>query len=573
MRELSRKELVRSARRSSIAGEAEYAFSHVLARDVAYGSLPRASRAARHVAAARWIEAKSADRIEDQADILAHHYSTALELARAAGQVEWAAELETPAFRFLSLAGERALGLDTAAALASLERALALAPPGHPERAAALARFGETAFQAGRYGEAATALDEAIARSREAGDLPAAARAMGLLSPVLSKLGDARAFTLPAEALALVEPLGSSPELVAALTEVARADALAGRSGTAIRVADRALEVAASLGLSRPARALGYRGSARADAGDAGGLDDFRAAIALAVAAGQGREAALLHYNLSEQLAMFEGPAPAFDVARAGLAYAEARGLAEIADVLSVNLIDPDRGEFAETLALAARIAPRLEAAGDVFALLSVREIEAIVRAIRGDARLAVPWLGWLVSAARATAGPQRILRSLASAASARAALGERAAAAALLAEVEAFPAARGDADYAKLLPMMVRTALAIGDPGLAERMVDGFEPRHPYGDHALVATTAMLAEARGDPAALPVYADAAGRWERFGVVPERAFALLGQGRCLAALGRPSEARGPLGEARAVFERLGAAPALVEVDAILSTVS
>ena len=52
LRELSRKELVRPARRSSIEGEAEYAFWHVLARDVAYGQLPRASRASRHVAAA-----------------------------------------------------------------------------------------------------------------------------------------------------------------------------------------------------------------------------------------------------------------------------------------------------------------------------------------------------------------------------------------------------------------------------------------------------------------------------------------------------------------------------------------
>ena len=40
LRELSRKELVRPARRSSIEGEAEYAFWHVLARDVAYGQLP-----------------------------------------------------------------------------------------------------------------------------------------------------------------------------------------------------------------------------------------------------------------------------------------------------------------------------------------------------------------------------------------------------------------------------------------------------------------------------------------------------------------------------------------------------
>ena len=59
LRELSRKELVHPVRRSSIEGEAEYSFWHILARDVTYAQLPRASRASRHVAAAGWIESQS----------------------------------------------------------------------------------------------------------------------------------------------------------------------------------------------------------------------------------------------------------------------------------------------------------------------------------------------------------------------------------------------------------------------------------------------------------------------------------------------------------------------------------
>ncbi len=115
-----------------MAGEAEYAFWHVLARDVAYNQLPRASRATRHVAAAGWIESKAPGRVEDLADMLAYHYTAALDLARRTGNTDQAAELEAPALRFLTLAGERALGLDTAAALASFERALMLTPEGHP---------------------------------------------------------------------------------------------------------------------------------------------------------------------------------------------------------------------------------------------------------------------------------------------------------------------------------------------------------------------------------------------------------------------------------------------------------
>jgi predicted ATPase len=45
---LERKEFVQRARPSSVAGEAEYAFRHVLLRDVAYAQIPRAGRAGKH---------------------------------------------------------------------------------------------------------------------------------------------------------------------------------------------------------------------------------------------------------------------------------------------------------------------------------------------------------------------------------------------------------------------------------------------------------------------------------------------------------------------------------------------
>ena len=105
---LERKEFVRRERRSSVATETEYAFRHVLVRDVAYGQVPRALRAEKHRLAAEWIEALSADR-EDRAEMLAHHYLSALEFARAAGQeVESIAERARVALRE---AGDRAYTL------------------------------------------------------------------------------------------------------------------------------------------------------------------------------------------------------------------------------------------------------------------------------------------------------------------------------------------------------------------------------------------------------------------------------------------------------------------------------
>jgi predicted ATPase len=85
LRMLGRKEFVRRDRRSSVAGETEYAFAHTLLRDVAYQQIPRALRAEKHVRAATWIEALSPDRRGDSADLLAHHYQAAIELRAAAG--------------------------------------------------------------------------------------------------------------------------------------------------------------------------------------------------------------------------------------------------------------------------------------------------------------------------------------------------------------------------------------------------------------------------------------------------------------------------------------------------------
>ncbi len=116
----------------------------------------------------------------------------------------------------------------------------------------------------------------------------------------------------------------------------------------------------------------------------------------------------------------------------------------------------------------------------------------------------------------------------------------------------------------------MVRTALAIDNPELAKRLVASVEPRHPYGQHALVTANAAVAEAVGDlDAAANGYADAAERWQSFGVVPEQAFALLGQGRCLVAIGRTAEASPVLNQAREIFQALQAAPALAETDLLL----
>ena len=102
---LERRELVRRERRSSVAGETEYAFRHALLRDVAYGQIPRAQRAELHRRVALWIEALG--RAEDMAELRAHHWLNAADYARQAG-IE-AHDLERHARSALVEAADRAL--------------------------------------------------------------------------------------------------------------------------------------------------------------------------------------------------------------------------------------------------------------------------------------------------------------------------------------------------------------------------------------------------------------------------------------------------------------------------------
>jgi class 3 adenylate cyclase/tetratricopeptide (TPR) repeat protein len=574
LRALSRKGLVRPVRRSSIEGQAEYTFWHVLTRDVAYGQLPRASRASRHVAAARWIGSTAPERVEDVADILAYHYATALELARAAGRVEQATEIEAPALKFLSLAGERALGLDTAAALSHLERALALSPPGHPERPQALARFARASFQAARYGEAVEALEEAIALFRVRRDLQALAAAMIDLSSLLTRLGDPRRRAVAAEALVLLEPLGPSPEYIDALATMASLEALEGSFERAGELAGRALTLAEELGSPRRAHALNTRASCRLALGQPGGFEDYRAAIEFADRAGQGRPAVTSYNNLGVDLLGFEGPAASLEVLREGIAYAKARGLTETVDVLTQSTLDAllDAGETEQALVIVTETLPQLEATGDVFDLVWARGVQTRILQMQGRAEQVVDMLDWLEATARGIEDPQIVVCGLGSSALARAALGQADRVAPLIEELETFPGSRDTASHSALLPSLMRTTLGLRQHALAERLVAGLEPHTPYAEHALVSANGALVEARGDlRSATDAYADAADRWERFGVVPEQAFALLGLGRCLIRQARIAEAASVLRRAREIFERLRAAPALAETDALLAS--
>ena len=79
--ELERRDVIHHRDESSIAGDREYQFEHILIRDVAYERLPRGRRAELHVRFSEWIGGLPSGEHE-LVEILAHHLEQACKLAR-----------------------------------------------------------------------------------------------------------------------------------------------------------------------------------------------------------------------------------------------------------------------------------------------------------------------------------------------------------------------------------------------------------------------------------------------------------------------------------------------------------
>ena len=109
---LQEKDLVVPSAGSRLAGEHEYAFKHVLIRDVAYSTLPKSVRAWKHAQVGGFIEERAADRSEGVVAMVADHYGRAAALG-ADAEIEQS-ELERinqKALSALEAAGDAAASL------------------------------------------------------------------------------------------------------------------------------------------------------------------------------------------------------------------------------------------------------------------------------------------------------------------------------------------------------------------------------------------------------------------------------------------------------------------------------
>ncbi len=470
-------------RPSSVPGREAYGFAHGLIREVAYGRLPRAARARRHLAAARWLEAEVGDRSDEWAESLARHYASAAELGAASGEREVVEDASGPAIRWLVGAGDRAARVDVAAAFAAFERALALAPAGTLERADALLRAGLAGRRSGLLDarEVLARHEEALEIARARGDAFAVGDALTRIGTQLAVVGEVeRSRAAFAEAVETLESLPPGRALARAYAYRAEEELFAGDTPDAMAFADRALALLEDGRDEVAVIALHIRGDARCSMGDLdAGLADLREALRRAEEAGSVGDIVASRNYLAEWRWATEGPA-------AGLAEWEmALELAERRNVRSQGTYTKgaalwallEGGDWDRVLAwsddLLALPPGRLDPAVSV----NARAARAHVLLARGR-RSEVADPKELVRDAERTQEVASHAAALVTAAAIALADGEAARAVAWL---EAFASVTEDVapEYRAIdLVRAVRLCVASGRPDTAERLVASIEPR-----------------------------------------------------------------------------------------------
>jgi class 3 adenylate cyclase/tetratricopeptide (TPR) repeat protein len=261
----------------------QYRFVQSLIREVAYGTLAKRERRARHLAAARYFEGLGDDEL---AGLLASHYVAAIDASAEGAEADAVA---IQARLALSGAAERAATLGAHdQAVSYLRQAISIATE-PAERTDLHFRAARSANAAARYADAEGFARAGVELAREGGDGAAAGAGEALLGEITIDAGQ------PSEAVAILEaaaasfPESGSAEVRAAiLANLSRALMRAEELPRSIVAADEALDLAEHLGLERlvadsfnnKGSSLGYLGRRRE------GTALLRAAVEIAHAGG-----------------------------------------------------------------------------------------------------------------------------------------------------------------------------------------------------------------------------------------------------------------------------------------------
>lgn len=221
------RDLIRRDPSSQIAGDIQFSFKHMLIREVAYGTVPRAQRRERHAAVATHIEGSRKDATETLAWALAYHWREAGEPAKA-----------IPYLLMTAAVAQR--GWAKGAAVDLYTRALELADTDVLRRQIRL----ERAY-------ALVALDEFQRAADELGELLPELEGKDRLDALLARgrathwsEQDAETIKTAEQALGLAEKLGDAEAIPAALALLSQGHQMRGAEGDldqALELGDRAL--------------------------------------------------------------------------------------------------------------------------------------------------------------------------------------------------------------------------------------------------------------------------------------------------------------------------------------------
>ncbi len=567
---LARKELfgVDSDPRSPERGQ--YGFLQALVREVAYQTLSKKERKARHLAVARYLQSDWPEE-EEVVQIVASHYLEAFHLAPEASD---APEVETKARESLSRAGDRAASLGASGeARRYFEKALELVRD-PLERAGLTRRAGEMAWADGQADDAIASLEQAFEVFESRGEVQEAARTSARLSQWLwnqNRIDEA--LDGMESAYAVLSKLPPDESFARVASELARLYFFRGNVDAALEKIEETLMVAEGLLLTEVlSQALNTKALALAGGGRHGeeGLALLQRALALAEENRHSQAALRAYNNLFLQLRIMGRNLEANRIAGRGLELARKLGdrLSEWHFILHIVHSKVYSGDWDEALRSAALIPHPEETPGSRWTFgwsLVLKNRILVNRGEMGEAERNLQLLEGLF-------GESHDTQTRSGMAAARvlvlAAQGEhgRALDQAERAFHEGVEVVGFDTEVRDAFVQAVESALELGDLAHAKRLVDLVGRRLP-GElppgvrGQLARFRALLASARGEAEAVELEFKAAETMiEECDELFDLAVVRLEHAEWLAGRGEQSLAQRLLSQAQETFERLRATP-------------
>ena len=345
---LEEKDLLVPGAASRLAGEREYAFKHVLIRDVAYGMLPKSIRSRKHVEVGEFLTERAGDRPDAFAGLVAEHYARASALGAEAGlDAEELARLHEKALELLEAAGDAAAALfSNAEAFDRYTSALELSDEIDPALRARIGeKQGDVALRLGRVDAAVAVWERGLEYHREQEELARVADLHRKIGAGLWHKGERRAsIDNYQRGIDLLKDGAPCLELVRLYEEAASLYMHTGDNMLAIYASEKALRLAERLDEARAAsRAHGIFGRVFGRIGDfEKARENLERSVALARESDRGeavRALLTLGYHLEVSEADYEG---------AATAYGEALELAqEVGDLPSQVELHASLGQLA----------------------------------------------------------------------------------------------------------------------------------------------------------------------------------------------------------------------------------